>query len=159
MGKDTGLCGGYWGNTENLGSRRRSKPVEALQIGRDDKKRRGRVGSVGSSVDNTPQSKKTPLTKKGASTPQTKSNKKQVTKPEKKLENMDSSQSESEVDTEQTTSKVARGKKRKNDDTPPAQEKKAKTTKKEEKTKEELDEEDIKASFSDYDSGANETQH
>jgi len=156
--KDTGLCGGYWGNTENLGSRRRSKPVEALQIGRDDKKRRGSVGSVGSSVDNTPQAKKTPQTKKGASTPQTKSNKKQVTKPEKKLENMDSSQSESEVDTEQNTSKVARGKKRKNDDTPPAQEKKAKTTKKEEKTKEELDEEDIKASFSDYDSGANETQ-
>merc|ERR1712130_617679 len=97
-------------------------------------------------------------TKKGASTPQTKSNKKQVTKPEKKLENMDSSQSESEADTEQNTSRVARGKKRKNDDTPPAQEKKAKTTKKEEKTKEELDEEDIKASFSDYDSGANETQ-
>ena len=77
--KDTGLCGGYWGNTENLGSRRRSKPVEALQIGRDDKKRRGSVGSVGSSVDNTPQSKKTPQTKKGASaTPQSKSNKKQV---------------------------------------------------------------------------------
>ena len=46
--KDTGLCGGYWGNTENLGSRRRSKPVEALQIGKDDKKRRGSVGSVGS---------------------------------------------------------------------------------------------------------------
>ena len=41
--KDTGLCGGYWGNTENLGSRRRSKPVEALQIGRDDKKRRGKL--------------------------------------------------------------------------------------------------------------------
>ena len=45
--KDTGLCGGYWGNTENLGSRRRSKPVEALQIG-NEKKRRGSVGSVGS---------------------------------------------------------------------------------------------------------------
>ena len=83
----------------------------------------------------------------------------QVTKPEKKLENMDSSQSESEVDTEQNSSKAVRGKKRKNEDTAtPSQEKKAKTTKKEEKTKEELDEEDIKASFSDYDSGANETQ-
>merc|ERR1719312_1802724 len=147
--KDTGLCGGYWGNTENLGSRRRSKPVEALQIGKDDKKRRGSVGSVGSGVD-TPQAKKTP---------QAKNNKKQVTKPEKKLENMDSSQSESELDTEQNSSKAVRGKKRKNEDTAtPSQEKKAKTTKKEEKTKEELDEEDIKASFSDYDSGANETQ-
>jgi len=158
--KDTGLCGGYWGNTENLGSRRRSKPVEALQIGKDDKKRRGSVGSVGSGADTTPQAKKTPQSKKAAAaTPQTKSNKKQVTKPEKKLENMDSSQSESEVDTEQSSNKVVRGKKRKNEDaSTPSQEKKAKTSKKEEKTKEELDEEDIKASFSDYDSGANETQ-
>ena len=72
---------------------------------------------------------------------------------------MDSSQSESEVDTEQSSNKVVRGKKRKNEDaSTPSQEKKAKTSKKEEKTKEELDEEDIKASFSDYDSGANETQ-
>ena len=47
--KDTGLYGGYWGNTENLGSRRRSKPVEALQIG-SEKKRSGSVGSVGSSI-------------------------------------------------------------------------------------------------------------
>merc|ERR1712212_901313 len=85
--KDTGLCGGYWGNTENLGSRRRSKPVEALQIGKDDKKRRGSVGSVGSGVDTTPQAKK-------------------------KLENMVASQSESEVDTEQNSNKVVRGKKR-----------------------------------------------
>ena len=79
--KDTGLCGGYWGNTETLGSRRRSKPVEALQIGKTEKtaSRRGSVGSVGSSVDTTPSNKKTPQTKKlVAGTPQTKSNKKQV---------------------------------------------------------------------------------
>jgi len=162
--KDTGLCGGYWGNTETLGSRRRSKPVEALQIGKTEKtaSRRGSVGSVGSSVDTTPSNKKTPQTKKlVAGTPQTKSNKKQVTKPEKSLEAMESSQSESEADSEQNTSKAGRGRKRKNEDTPVvSQEKKAKTSKKEsvKASKEEQDEEDLKASFSDYDSGANETQ-
>jgi len=35
--KDTGLCGGYWGNSENLGSRRRRKPTESLQCGRNGK--------------------------------------------------------------------------------------------------------------------------
>jgi hypothetical protein len=28
--KDTGLCGGYWGNTDNLSSRRRSKQPETF---------------------------------------------------------------------------------------------------------------------------------
>jgi len=159
--KDTGLCGGYWGNTETLGSRRRSKPPEALQLGKTEKtaSRRGSVGSVGSSVDTTPAVKKTPQAKKVVTaTPQAKSTKKQVTKPEKRVESMDSSQSESEVDSEQNTSKGGRGRKRKNEETPPAaQEKKARVTKKEQIAKDE-DEEDIKASFSDYDSGANETQ-
>jgi len=159
--KDTGLCGGYWGNTETLGSRRRSKPPEALQLGKTEKtaSRRGSVGSVGSSVDTTPVVKKTPQAKKVVppATPQAKSSKKQVTKPEKRVESMDSSQSESEVDSEQNTSK-GRGRKRKNEETPPAsQDKKARITKKEQIAKDE-DEEDIKASFSDYDSGANETQ-
>ena len=74
--KDTGLCGGYWGNTENLSSRRRSKPPEALQIGKAEKAA-SRRGSVGSSVD-TPSNKKTTPAKKAVSTPVTKSNKKQV---------------------------------------------------------------------------------
>ena len=30
--KDTGLCGSYWGNTENLGSTRRSSVPTALEI-------------------------------------------------------------------------------------------------------------------------------
>ena len=79
--KDTGLCGGYWGNTETLGNRRRSKPPEALQLGKTEKtaSRRGSVGSVGSSVDTTPTVKKTPQAKKVVTaTPQTKSTKKQV---------------------------------------------------------------------------------
>ena len=42
--KDTGLCGGYWNNTE--GKRRRSKPPETLQLGKNE--RRGSVGSVSS---------------------------------------------------------------------------------------------------------------
>ena len=54
----------------------------------------------------------------------------QVTKPDKSVESMEFSQSESEVDTEGNTNKGARGHKRKNDDTLPAtQEKKAKMTK------------------------------
>jgi len=155
--KDTGLCGGYWGSSENLGSRRRSKPPEALQAGKTEKS--SRRESV-SSVDTTPQVKKTPQAKKMAtSTPLGKSNKKQVTKPEKRVESMDSSQSESEMETEQNTSKGGRGRKRKNEDTPPAtQDKKAKTSKKEERIAKEEDDEDIKDPFSDYDSGANETQ-
>merc|ERR1711915_373897 len=153
--KDTGLCGGYWGNTENLGSRRRSKPVETLQIGRTEKStnRRGSVGSGGSGTDATPSNKKTPQLKKGTTTTsqQGKSNKKQVTKPEKRVESMDSSQSESEMDTEQTKS---RSRKRKNDDTPPSapQEKISKSSKKDDKSIKDEEEEDIKASFSD-DSG------
>jgi len=155
--KDTGLCGGYWGNTENLGSRRRSKPVEQLQIGRTEKTpRRGSIGSVGSG--DTPTNKKTPQMKKANSTPQTKNSKKQLTKPEKSVESMDSSQSESEADVDQSTSRGGRGKKRKNDDTPSApQEKKSKTGKKDDKIKDDPDA-DIKEAFSDYDSGANESQ-
>merc|ERR1712241_346269 len=40
--KDTGLCGGYWSVGE--GGRRRSKPPETLQMGKNE--RRGSVGSV-----------------------------------------------------------------------------------------------------------------
>ena len=79
--KDTGLCGGYWGNTDNLSSRRRSKQPETLQLGKSERtaSRRGSVGSVGSSVDTTPSVKKTLQAKKVVTTtPQTKSNKKQV---------------------------------------------------------------------------------
>ena len=78
--KDTGLCGGYWGNME--GKRRRSKPPETLQLGKNE--RRGSVGSVSSD-----KGKDSPaLAKKGASTPATvtsKADKKQVTKPEVKV--------------------------------------------------------------------------
>ena len=105
--KDTGLCGGYWGKTETVGSRRRSKPLEALQIGKTEQtaRMRGSVGNIGSYVDTTPTVKKTPQAKKVVTaTPQTKSYKKQVTKPQKMVESMDLSQSESEVDTEQYTS-------------------------------------------------------
>ena len=43
--KDTGLCGGYWGSGSVEGKRRRSKPQEKLQVG---KERRGSVDSVSS---------------------------------------------------------------------------------------------------------------
>lgn len=69
--KDTGLCGGYWGNTEQLGRRRSRNPPETLQPGTEG--RRGSVGSTGS-ADN----KATPKGKKAVDTPQAKSNKKQV---------------------------------------------------------------------------------
>jgi len=95
--KDTGLCGGYWGNIE--GKRRRSKPPETLQLGKNE--RRGSVGSV-----NSDKGKESPAPiKKGASTPATgtpKAGKKQVTKPEVKTEE--------EVKTPVTT---GRGRKRK----------------------------------------------
>ena len=72
---------GYWGNIE--GKRRRSKPPETLQLGKNE--RRGSVGSVSSD-----KGKESPApAKKGASTPATatpKAVKKQVTKPEMKVE-------------------------------------------------------------------------
>lgn len=75
-----------------------------------------------------------------------------MTKTEKRVENMESSQSGSEADTEVNTSKGGRGRKRKNGETPPAsQEKKVKTSRKESaaaQAAKEEDEEDIKASFS-----------
>merc|ERR550539_391195 len=74
--KDTGLCGNYW-NVSDSG-RRRSRPPETLQMGKE--KRRGSVGSVGSETSG----KDSPASKKGAATPvSARSNKKQVTKPEK----------------------------------------------------------------------------
>ena len=42
--RDTGLCGGYWGSGSVEGKRRRSKPPEKLQVGKNE--RRGSVGSV-----------------------------------------------------------------------------------------------------------------
>jgi len=98
--KDTGLCGGYWGSGNVEGKRRRSKPPETLQLGKNE--RRGSVGSV-----NSDKGKESPApVKKGASTPATatpKAGKKQVTKPEVKKE-------EEEVKTPVTT---GRGRKRK----------------------------------------------
>lgn len=136
--KDTGLCGGYWGNTEQLGRRRSRNPPETLQPGTEG--RRGSVGSTGS-ADN----KATPKGKKAVDTPQAKSNKKQVTKPEKKAE--------SEVETEDSEAEAAtpsrgRGRKRKAG-TPQPTDKKSKAAKKEE---------EVQGEFSDYDSGTNEAQ-
>jgi len=126
--KDTGLCGNYWNVSD--GGRRRSRPPETLQMGKE--KRRGSVGSVGSETSG----KDSPAAKKGAATPASaKSTKKQVTKPEKAEE------------VEETKTPVGRGRKRKTEETPAS---KAKSAKKavEDDTKE----------FSDYDSGNNETQ-
>merc|ERR1712037_819176 len=128
QGVETGLCGKYWGDLDNLPSRRRSKQPEQLQInpGKETpNSRRGSVGSVGS-ADLPGSAKKTPAGKvakavEPAATP--KSGKKQVTKPEKRVEAMDSSQSESE---EPAEAKSGRGRKRKSEDTPTASEKKAK---------------------------------
>merc|ERR1719458_1231274 len=128
QGVETGLCGKYWGDLDNLPSRRRSKQPEQLQInpGKETpNSRRGSVGSVGS-ADLPGSAKKTPAGKAAkavepAATP--KSGKKQVTKPEKRVEAMDSSQSESE---EPAEAKSGRGRKRKSEDTPTASEKKAK---------------------------------
>ena len=109
--KDTGLCGGYWGNID--GKRRRSKPPETLQLGKNE--RRGSVGSVSSD-----KGKDSPaLAKKGASTPATdtpKANKKQVTKTEVKV-------------VEEAKTPMGRGRKRKTEvdvSTPGVSEKKAK---------------------------------
>merc|ERR1719323_2390349 len=80
--KDTGLCGSYWNVGE--GGRRRSKPPETLQMGKNE--RRGSVGSVNS--EKSGKSSPAPAAKKpaaaAAATP--KSAKKQVTKPEKEPE-------------------------------------------------------------------------
>merc|ERR1719187_2295344 len=116
QGVETGLCGKYWGDLDNLPSRRRSKQPEALQVnpGRETPtSRRGSVGSVGS-AELPGSAKKTPAAKAKAEVQATpKSSKKQVTKPERRLEAMDSSQSEGEE-----TEAKARGRKRKSEDTP-----------------------------------------
>jgi len=128
--KDTGLCGNYW-NVSDSG-RRRSRPPETLQMGKE--KRRGSVGSVGSETSG----KDSPASKKGAATPvSARSNKKQVTKPEKV----------EPEEVEETKTPVGRGRKRKTEETPTS---KAKSAKKEV--------EDDTKEFSDYDSGNNETQ-
>jgi len=161
---DTGLCGKYWGDLDNLPSRRRSKQPEQLQIGagRDTPtSRRGSVGSVGSGELATPaKAKATPTTtpkvtpkQEPSVTPKAvpKSNKKQVTKPEKKervAENADSSQSEGEE-----PELKARGRKRKAEVESPVSDKKAKKG----KAKKESDEPET--TFSDYDSaGGSEGQ-
>jgi len=155
QGVDSGLCGKYWGDLDNLPSRRRSKQPEQLQInpGKEatPNSRRGSVGSVGS-ADLPGSAKKTPGAKavkaaEPAATP--KSGKKQVTKPEKRVEAMDSSQSESE----EPETKVGRGRKRKTEDTP-ATEKKAKKG----KAKKGDDEEEPETTFSDYDSAGGSTE-
>jgi len=81
--KDTGLCGGYWGSGSVEGKRRRSKPPETLQLGKNE--RRGSVGSVSSDKG---KESPAPATKKATSVPAAtpKSGKKQVTKPEVKKE-------------------------------------------------------------------------
>merc|ERR1711997_1138037 len=146
QGVDSGLCGKYWGDLDNLPSRRRSKQPEQLQInpGKEatPNSRRGSVGSVGS-ADLPGSAKKTPAGKAAkaaepAATP--KSGKKQVTKPEKRVEAMDSSQS-------------GRGRKRKTDDTPTS-EKKAKKG----KSKKGEEEEEPETTFSDYDSAGGSSE-
>merc|ERR1719150_2286854 len=155
QGVDSGLCGKYWGDLDNLPSRRRSKQPEQLQInpGKEatPNSRRGSVGSVGS-ADLPGSAKKTPAGKAAkavepAATP--KSGKKQVTKPEKRVEAMDSSQSESE----EPEAKTGRGRKRKSEDTP-ASEKKAKKG----KAKKGEEEEKPETTFSDYDSAGGSTE-
>jgi len=154
QGVETGLCGKYWGDLDNLPSRRRSKQPEQLQInpGKETpNSRRGSVGSVGS-ADLPGSAKKTPAGKAAkavepAATP--KSGKKQVTKPEKRVEAMDSSQSESE----EPEAKTGRGRKRKSEDTP-ASEKKAKKG----KAKKGEEEEEPETTFSDYDSAGGSSE-
>merc|ERR1712203_1099063 len=154
QGVETGLCGKYWGDLDNLPSRRRSKQPEQLQInpGKETpNSRRGSVGSVGS-ADLPGSAKKTWGAKavkaaEPAATP--KSGKKQVTKPEKRVEAMDSSQSESE----EPEAKSGRGRKRKTDDTP-ISEKKAKKG----KSKKGEEEEEPETTFSDYDSAGGSTE-
>ena len=174
QGVETGLCGKYWGDLDNLPSRRRSKQPEQLQInpGKEatPNSRRGSVGSVGS-ADLPGSAKKTPAGKAAkaaepAATP--KSGKKQVTKPEKRVEAMDSSQSESE----EPEAKSGRGRKRKTDDTPTS-EKKAKKGKSKKgdnfqhfksdiknTTKQFAgeEEEEPETTFSDYDSAGGSTE-
>jgi len=147
---DTGLCGKYWGDLENLPSRRRSKQPEPLQLGavaspgRDTPtSRRGSVGSAGS-VE-TPAKKAAVQIKVKPevvkATP--KSNKKQVTKPEKKeKDSVDSSQSEGEE-----AEVKARGRKRKIEETPGSTEKKPKKGR-----PKKGDDDEPETTFSDYDS-------
>merc|ERR1719275_227183 len=154
QGVETGLCGKYWGDLDNLPSRRRSKQPEQLQInpGKETpNSRRGSVGSVGS-ADLPGSAKKSPAGKADKAvepvvTP--KSGKKQVTKPEKRVEAMDSSQSESE----EPEAKSGRGRKRKSEDTP-ASEKKAKKG----KAKKGEEEEEPETTFSDYDSAGGSSE-
>jgi len=154
QGVETGLCGKYWGDLDNLPSRRRSKQPEQLQIGKDQtpNSRRGSVGSVGSADLPGSASKKTPAgkaTKAVEPVVTPKSGKKQVTKPEKRVEAMDSSQSESE----EPEAKSGRGRKRKSEDTP-ASEKKAKKG----KAKKGEEEEEPETTFSDYDSAGGSSE-
>jgi len=163
--KDTGLCGNYWGDLSNLPNRRRSKAPEPLQAGPAneatpvDKSRRSSVGSVGS--QETPTGRKTPQAKRITATstpapppqPQPKSSKKQATKPERRVETMDSSQSESEPEQDAGN----RGQKRKAETKTP--DKEVKRGKKEQPTlAQEEEEEELKATFSDYDSASGTTE-
>lgn len=100
---DTGLCGKYWGDLDNLPSRRRSKQPDQLQAGASQGRdtptsRRGSIGSVGSGE--SPASVKKPEAKIPKPKPELKitpkSSKKQVTKPERRAVEADSSQSEGE---------------------------------------------------------------
>jgi len=143
--KDTGLCGNYWNVSE--GGRRRSKPPETLQMGKNE--RRGSVGSVNSekSGKDSPAAAAVTSSKKPAvATP--KSSKKQVTKPEKT-----EAVAEEDVKEEaKTPVSSGRGRKRKTDTEAPASDKKAKK-----EVVAPADDDDTKE-FSDYDSGNNETQ-
>jgi hypothetical protein len=157
QGVETGLCGKYWGDLDNMPSRRSRGKPEALQAGATPGRktptqggRRGSVGSAGSAELATGSAKKTPNAAKAKTevekaTP--KSSKKQVTKPEKRVEAMDSSQSESEEVTE-AKGAPGRGRKRKADETPVSEKK----TKKGAKARKTEEEEEPETTFSDYDS-------
>ena len=147
--QDTGLCGGYWGNTENLGSKRRRKSVNPLQLRWDDKERRG------STVDmDTPQ--KTPSINEGVTT-QHKHVKKQVSSANKKMENKDSRLSKPKVTPEQKINYETMGVKMKTEYTPSVQRKIRKTMENKETTEKKLDEEETNSVDSDDDSCPNKT--
>ena len=155
QGVETGLCGKYWGDLDNLPSRRRSKQPEQLQInpGKETpNSRRGSVGSVGS-ADLPGSAKKTPAGKAAkavepAATP--KSGKKQVIAQDeafvicpilsmsvcpyltgfvqvtKPEKRVEAMDSSQSESEEPAEAKSGRGRKRKSEDTPTASEKKAK---------------------------------
>jgi len=124
--KDTGLCGGYWGNTENLGSRRRRKPTETLQCDRKIKPNihleTGERGGVTNTAnfDNT----------------------KQMSEAGKEGDLKVSSQLETKMDSEQNIK--SRSRRRKNEDiSSSARQKRLKSSKKVEKFNEDEDGEDF----------------